>query len=76
MNWKRRCKTVVRAKLLDKYCNSCESQLNSWDARLSSVLAYKTPVCEACIAKEYDMEREALRNRMENYFGMRPCIGL
>lgn len=63
-------------KWLDKYCNICELQLNSWDARLSKALAYKIPVCETCIAKEYDMETEALRNRMEDYFGMRPCIGL
>lgn len=65
-----------RAKWLDSYCNICESQLNSWDARLSKVLAYKIPVCETCIAKEYDMEPEALRARMEDYFGMRPCAGL
>ena len=65
-----------RAKWLDEDCNICESQLNSWDARLSKALAYKIPLCEKCIAKEYDMEPEALRDRMENYFGMRPCVGI
>lgn len=67
---------MSKVKWLDKDCNICGSQLNSWDARLSKVLAYKIPVCENCIAKEYDEEPEALRNRMENYFGMRPCMGL
>ena len=66
----------MKVKWLDKYCNICGEQLNSWDARLSKTLAYKIPVCEKCIAKEYDMEVESLRDRMENYFGMRPCQGI
>ena len=41
-----------------------------------SFLAYKYPCCESCIAGEYDMSAERLRDRMENYFGMRPCQGL
>lgn len=47
-----------------------------WDARLSKTLAYKIPVCEKCIAKEYDMDVNALRDRMEDFFGMRPCQGI
>ena len=39
-------------------------------------LAYKNPVCEDCIAKEYGMERERLRARMEDFFGLRPCQGI
>ena len=66
----------MKVKWLDKNCNLCEKRLNSWDARLSKTLAYKIPVCEQCIAKEYDMEVEALRKRMEDFFGMRPCQGL
>ena len=66
----------MKVKWLDKYCNQCGQQLNSWDARLSKTLAYKIPVCEKCIAKEYDMEVEALRKRMEDFFDMRPCQGL
>lgn len=65
-----------RVKMLDINCNKCSCQLNSWDERLSKVLAYKTPVCEKCIAEEYDMDVESLRERMENYFGMIPCLGL
>lgn len=65
-----------RVKWLDKYCNLCGEQLNSWDARLSKTLAYKIPVCEKCIAKEYDMDVNALRDRMEDFFGMRPCQGI
>lgn len=65
-----------RVKWLDKECNICGERLNSWDARLSKTLAYKIPVCEKCIAKEYDMDVNALRNRMEDFFGMRPCQGI
>ncbi len=57
-------------------CSICEKQLNSWDKRLSKTLAYKNSVCESCIAKEYDMEVEAFRSRMEEFFGMRPCQGI
>ena len=65
-----------KAKWIDIQCNICNARLNSWDARLSKVLAYKNPVCEKCIAKEYGMEAQALRERMEDFFGMRPCQGI
>lgn len=61
---------------LDDECNCCSRQLNSWDARLSRALAYRFPVCETCIAKEYDMDVTAIRIYFEEVFGMRPCIGL
>jgi len=67
---------MANKRLLDIECNICSRQLNSWDARLSKTLAYKIPVCETCIAAEYDMDVEALRNRMENYFDIRPCQGI
>lgn len=63
-------------KWLDEYCNACGSQLNSWDKRLSKTLAYKKPVCEKCIAKEYDCDVEWIRGYFERVFGMRPCMGL
>lgn len=66
----------VEVEWMGEYCNICGCQLNSWDKRLSKTLAYKSPVCEACIAKEYDMDQDALRRRMENFFGMRPCQGI
>ena len=66
----------MKIKWLDENCNICDEQLNSWDARLSKTLAYKNKVCEKCIANEYDMDVEALRTRMEDYYGMRPCQGL
>lgn len=66
----------TKGKWLDESCNSCGRQINTWDKRISKVLAYKYPCCEECIAKEYDVEPEALRSRMENIFGMRPCLGL
>ena len=57
-------------------CNICDKELNSWDKRLSKTLAYKQPVCESCIAKEYDIDQDELRARMEDFFGMRPCVGI
>lgn len=67
---------MQKIRWLDTNCNICHAQINSWDARLSKTLAYKIPVCEKCIAKEYDMDVDALRERMEDFFGMRPCQGL
>lgn len=67
---------MKKVKWIDEYCNSCGQQLNTWDKRLSKTLAYKNPVCEKCIAKEYDMDVENLRSRMEDFFGMRPCQGI
>lgn len=65
-----------RGKKIDENCNSCGEQLNTWDARLSKALAYKYPVCEKCIAKEYDRDVEWLRSYFERVFGMRPCMGI
>lgn len=67
---------MSQIKWLDKYCNVCGKQLNSWDARVSKTLAYKNPCCESCIAKEYDMDVEVLRGKMEHFFDMRPCQGI
>ena len=67
---------LQKVRWLDQDCNKCGKQLNSWEDRLSKTLAYKYPCCESCIAGEYDMSAERLRDRMENYFGMRPCQGL
>jgi predicted amidophosphoribosyltransferase len=57
-------------------CNSCDTELTSWDLRCSKALGYKHGVCENCIAKEYDKTIEELRDTLEEYFGMRPCQGL
>jgi hypothetical protein len=67
---------MARLKWLEEYCNKCGNQLGSWDARLSKALAYKYPCCESCIAAEYDMTATELRDRMEDYFGIRPCLGI
>ena len=61
---------------LDEYCNVCGEQLNSWDMRISKALVYKKPVCEKCIAKEYDRDVDSLREYFERIFGMRPCLGI
>ena len=57
-------------------CNVCGRRLTSWERRLSKSLGYWYPVCEGCIAREYDMDVEVLRERMEDFYGMRPCQGL
>lgn len=57
-------------------CNVCSGKINSWDKRISKVLAHKYPVCEKCIAEEYGMEKEELRARMERFFDIRPCQGI
>ncbi len=67
---------ATKLRWLDEACNICGQRLNSWDARLSKTLAYKNKVCEKCIANEYDMDVDALRERMEDFFGMRPCQGI
>lgn len=59
-----------------KYCNACDKELTSWDLRCSKALGYKNPICEKCIAKEYDKTIDELRDTFEEYFGMRPCRGL
>lgn len=63
-------------KWYDEYCHVCGKQINSWDKRCSSALAYKNATCEICIAKEYDLEIDAFRDRLETFFGMRPCVGI
>ena len=65
-----------KVKWLDINCNLCGKQLNSWDGRCSKALAYKIPVCENCIAKEYDKTADELRAELEDVFGMRPCMGI
>jgi len=59
-----------------KYCNACDKELTSWDLRCSKALGYKKPICEKCMAKEYDKTIDELRDTLEDYFGMRPCMGL
>ena len=63
-------------KRKDAACKVCARGLTSWDRRLSKSLGYRYPVCEACIAREYDMDVGVLRDRMEDFYGMRPCQGI
>ena len=58
-----------------QFCN-CKQELTSWDLRCSKSLAYKIPVCEACIAKEYGKTVDEIRDTLEEFFDMRPCQGL
>ncbi len=60
----------------DIACPVCGQQVNSWDKRCSYALGYQQIVCESCIAWEYEMEIEELRDTMKTHFGMFPCPGL
>ncbi|GHU57192.1 hypothetical protein AGMMS49975_22190 [Clostridia bacterium] len=65
-----------KVKWLDEYCHVCGKQLNSWDAKCAKALAYRNRTCEKCIAAEYDKPPEELRDMLEHFFGMRPCMGV
>ena len=65
-----------KLKWLDENCHVCGNRLNSWDSRISKALKYRHKTCESCVAKEYEMTKEELRDRMEDFFGMRPCQGI
>jgi len=67
---------VKGAKHTGKYCNCCDKELTSWDLKCSKSLAYKTPVCEVCVSKEYGKTVDELRDTLEEFFGVRPCQGL
>jgi len=66
----------VGQKHTGQYCYACGEELTSWDLRCSKALAYRKPVCERCIAKEYGETAQNLRAKLEDFFGMRPCQGL
>lgn len=58
-------------------CPVCgKAKTNSWEKRISRALNYRGIVCEACIAREYDLSIDALRVSMEKHFGLTPCLGL
>lgn len=54
----------------------CGQELNSWDLRCNKALGYKHPICEKCIAEEYQISVDEVREHLEGFFGMLPCIGL
>lgn len=68
---------TIKAKWFDEYCEVCEkNQINSWDRRLQKALGYDYDICEECMADEYGMEKQRFRDRMADYFGMKPCEGI
>lgn len=60
----------------DLSCPVCGGEVNSWDKRCSRALGYKQIVCEDCIAHEYEIDAEELRDTMKNHFGLIPCPGI
>ncbi|MGN0657180.1 MAG: hypothetical protein ACI4KR_10340 [Ruminiclostridium sp.] len=65
-----------KVRWLNENCVVCGRRINSWDKRCDKALAYRNPTCESCIAKEYGMESDELRQHLEEFFGMRPCVGI
>ena len=61
---------------LDDRCPVCNERVNSWDKRLSKASGYKQILCERCIAKEYDITVDELRETAEHHFGLTPCFGI
>lgn len=60
---------------MEEYCKTCGNKMNSWDMRLSKAFkVYNT--CENCFCSIYDMDQQAFRKKMEDYFDMRPCKGI
>lgn len=66
----------MKVKWLDRNCIECNERLNSWDAKLSKALQYQNEKCEKCIAKEYGITKEELRQTMQELFGLLPCQGI
>lgn len=66
---------MPKVRLLDEYCHKCGSQMNSWDKRLTNTFKV-VDTCERCFCNIYDMDRDAFRRQMEDFFDMRPCQGL
>ncbi len=61
----------------DIACCSCgKSPVNSWDKRCSRAVGYKAICCEDCLAKEYGVTVDELRDTMKNHFGLLPCPGI
>ena len=61
----------------DIACCSCgKSPVNSWDKRCSRAVGYKAIGCEDCLAKEYGVTVDELRDTMKNHFGLLPCPGI
>lgn len=60
----------------DLSCPACGGEVNSWDKRCSRALGYQQIVCECCIAKEYEIDVEKLRDTMKEHFGLIPCPGI
>lgn len=66
-----------KVRWLDINCPKCSQQLNSWDVRCSKALGYRIyQVCEKCLCKEYDMTKDEFRRHMEDFLGLRPCMGI
>jgi hypothetical protein len=59
-----------------QHCHTCNLELTSWDLRCSKALKYRNPLCEKCIAQEYEITPAELRDTLEGHFGMTPCMGL
>jgi len=65
-----------KVKWYDAECEYCGERVNSWDRRCAKALAFDFEICERCIAEEYGMDVDYLRDRMAVRFGVHPCEGI
>ena len=65
-----------KVRWFEEQCPSCGKRVNSWDKRLSKASGYKQIICENCIAEEYDITVEELRDIANHHFGLTPCLGI
>lgn len=66
---------MAKVRWVDENCHKCGGQMNSWDMRLTKTFKVKN-TCEQCFCNIYDMDQDSFRNKMEDFFGIRPCQGI
>jgi hypothetical protein len=65
---------LKKLEYLGEYCPICGAELTTWDAKCSHKLQYIKMLCERCISDEYDITIESFRAKMEDAFGIKPCV--
>lgn len=67
---------MAKVKYIGQYCEYCGEELNTWDDRVRKALVFDFYICEKCIAEEYNVDKDYLRNVMAVRFGAHPCEGI
>ena len=68
---------LKKLRWYDIPCHICgKAETNSWDKRCSRAVGHTHIVCEDCLAVEYGITTEELRDTMRGHFGLIPCPGI